>query len=288
MFPRLTAFFRSLRGDTAGNVAIVALHGPIMPAKRGGRPGLNLEGIERQLAKAFTVPDLKAVALAINSPGGSPVQSAMIMERIRDLGKRTGIPVIAFAEDVAASGGYMIALSADEIIAHPASLVGSIGVIYAGFGFTGVMKKFGVERRIHTAGKSKAFLDSFTPEKKADVEHLKAIQKDVFKYFQDLVVERRGKRLKGPKTKVFSGLVWSGEEALKLGIVDGLGEMTTVLKERFGEKVRFVRIAPPKSLLGNLLGGGASARAPENLAMFSAEELLTALETRMWWNRFGL
>lgn len=287
MFPRFKAFLRSLSGDKAGNVAILPLHGAIMPGKRG-RGGLNLESMERQIARAFTVPDLKAVALSINSPGGSPVQSAMIMDRILGLAKVTGVPVIAFTEDIAASGGYMVALSADEIIAHPASLVGSIGVIYAGFGFPAVLKKFGVERRIHTAGKSKSFMDPYLPEKKADVAHLKSLQEDLFKYFQDLVIERRGKRLKGPKTKVFSGLVWTGEEALKLGIIDGIGDMSTVLKERFGDKVRFVRIAPPKAFLSNLLGNTAKARGVEDLSLFSAEELLNAIETRMMWGRWGL
>lgn len=287
MFPRFSAFLRKLRGDTAGNVSVLPLHGPIMIGRRGSKQGLNLEAIERQVIKAFTVPDLKAVALSINSPGGSPVQSAMIMDRILDLGKRTGVPVIAFTEDIAASGGYMISLAADEIIAHPASLVGSIGVIYAGFGFPAALKKLGVERRIHTAGKSKSFMDPFGPEKKADVEHLKGLQVELFKYFQDLVIERRGKRLKGPKTKVFSGLVWSAEEALKLGVIDGIGDMGTVLRERFGEKVRLVRIAPPKSLLGGLLGA-SQAKTGGDLTLFSADELLSAVEARLWWSRFGL
>lgn len=286
MFPRFKAALRSLSGDKAGNVAILPLHGPIMAGKRG-RQGINLEGMERQIARAFTVPDLKAVALSINSPGGSPVQSAMIMDRILDLAKLTGVPVIAFTEDIAASGGYMIALSADEIIAHPASLVGSIGVIYSGFGFSGVLKKYGVERRVHTAGKSKAFMDPFMAEKKADVDHLKGLQLELFKYFQDLVIERRGKRLKGSKAKVFSGLVWTGEEALKLGVIDGIGDMSKVLKERFGEKVRLVRIAPPKSFMANILGG-TKARSAEDLSLFSADELLNAIEARLHWSRWGL
>lgn len=287
MFPRLKAYFRSLSGDKAGNIAILPMHGPIMAGKRG-RQGMNLESMERQIAKAFTIPDLKAVALSINSPGGSPVQSAMIMDRILDLAKLTGVPVIAFTEDIAASGGYMIALSADEIIAHPASLVGSIGVIYSGFGLSGVLKKYGVERRVHTAGKSKSFMDPFCPEKKADVDHLKSLQNNLFKYFQDLVIERRGKRLKGPKTKVFSGLVWTGEEALKLGVIDGIGDMSVVLKERFGEKVRFIRIAPPKSFLGNILGNSSRAGSTEDLSLFSADELLNAIEARLHWSRWGL
>lgn len=286
MFPRFKAFLRSLTGDKAGNIAILPLHGPIMAGKRG-RQGMNLESLERQIAKAFTVPDLKAVALSINSPGGSPVQSAMIMDRILELAKLTGIPVIAFTEDIAASGGYMIALAADEIIAHPASLVGSIGVIYSGFGFSNVLKKYGVERRIHTAGKSKAFMDPFSVEKKADVDHLKGLQVELFKYFQDLVIERRGKRLKGSKAKVFSGLVWTGQEALKLGVIDGIGDMSTVLKERFGEKVRLVRIAPPKSFMASILGG-TSARSAEDLSLFSADELLNAIEARLHWSRWGL
>lgn len=287
MFARLGAFFRILRGDTAGNIAVISLHGPIMPGRRG-RQSINLENTEKLIAKAFSLPDLKAVALAINSPGGSPVQSALIMQRIRDFAEKKDVPVIAFTEDVAASGGYMLALAGDEIIAHPASLVGSIGVIFGGFGFTGAMKKHGVERRVHTAGTKKSFMDPFLPEKKEDIARLKRLQKDLYQYFKDLVAERRGKRLKGAKAKIFSGDIWTGEEAMKLGIIDGIGEIRSILKERFGDKVRIVRISPPKQSLWSLLASQES-RAPSGpINLFSADEVLSAIEARLHWNRWGL
>ena len=286
MFTRLAAFFRVLRGDSAGNVAVVSLQGPIMPGRRG-RQSINIENTEKLILRAFSVPDLKAVALAINSPGGSPVQSALIMQRIRDLADKKNIPVIAFAEDVAASGGYMIALAGDEIIAHPASLVGSIGVIFGGFGFQGALKKHGVERRVHTAGTKKSFMDPFLPEKKEDVARLKRLQKDLFQYFQDLVTERRGKRLKGAKTKVFNGDIWTGEEAVKLGIIDGIGEMRGVLKERFGEKVRIIRIAPPRQSVLSLLSSQDSKAGSGEMGLFSADDVLNAVEARLHWNRWG-
>lgn len=284
MFPRITAFFRALRGDTAGNVAVISVNGPIMAGRRG-RQSVNLENMERQIAKAFSLPNLKAVALSINSPGGSPVQSAMIMQTIRELADKKHVPVIAYAEDVAASGGYMIALAGDEIIAHPASLVGSIGVIYAGFGFEDLIKKYGVKRRIHTAGKNKAFMDPFSAEKKTDVARLKGLQNDLFKYFQDLVVERRGKRLKGAKPKVFNGDIWTAEEAKKLGIIDNVGDLRAALHERFGEKVRIVRIAPPKPMFSSFLSGSAKASGGP---LLSADDVLEAIEARLHWSRWGL
>ena len=287
MFARLAAFFRVLRGDVAGNVAVLPIHGPIMPGRRG-RQVVNLENTEKMIARAFSVPDLKAVVLSINSPGGSPVQSAMIMQRIRDLAAKKDVPVIAFAEDIAASGGYMIALAGDEIIAHPASLVGSIGVIFASFGFTGAIKKYGVERRVYTAGKSKAFMDPFMPQKKEDIARLKRLQTDVFGYFKDLVAERRGKRLKGAKTKVFSGEIWSGEEAAKLGIIDGIGDMRSVIKDRFGDKVRLVRIMPPKQSLLSMLSSQDAGMGGGKMRLFSADDVLNAVEARLWWNRWGL
>jgi len=284
---KMIAFYRALKGDSAGNIALLPLHGPIMSGKRG-RQGINLENTEKLIAKAFSLPSLKAVALTINSPGGSPVQSALIMQRIRDLAIKKDVPVIAFTEDVAASGGYMIALAGDEIIAHPASLVGSIGVIYAGFGFQNAIKKMGVERRLHTAGKDKSFMDPFLPEKKSDLERLRVLQDNLHDYFVNLVKERRGKRLKGPKTKVFTGDVWSAEEAKKLGIIDGIGDMRTVLKERFGEDVRILRISPPKPAFAALLGMRRSRVESPDINLFSAEDVLGAIEARMMWNRWGL
>ena len=287
MFARLKAFFRVLRGDVAGNVAVIPLHGPIMPGRRA-RQGINLENTEKLIAKAFSMPDLKAVALAINSPGGSPVQSALIMQRVRDLADKKDVPVIAFTEDVAASGGYMIALAGDEIIAHPASLVGSIGVIFGGFGFVGAIKKHGIERRVHTSGTKKSFMDPFLPQKKEDVVRLKRLQKDLFEYFKKLVTERRGKRLKGARAKIFSGDIWTGEEAVKLGVIDGVGEMRSVLKERFGDKVRIIRVSPPKQSLLSFLTSQEARKDKGELALFSADDVLNAIEARLHWNRWGL
>ncbi len=287
MRQKLIAFYRVLKGDSAGNIALLPLHGPIMAGKRG-RHGINLENTEKLIAKAFSLPSLRAVALTINSPGGSPVQSALIMQRIRDLAVKKDVPVIAFTEDVAASGGYMIALAGDEIIAHPASLVGSIGVLYAGFGFQNAIKKLGIERRLYTAGKNKSFMDPFAPEKKADLERLKALQKDLHKYFVGLVKERRGKRLKGTQAKVFSGDVWTAEEAKKLGIIDGVGEMRSALKERFGEGVRILRISPPRPPFASLFGMGRRTTESADICLFSADDVLSAIEARMMWNRWGL
>jgi signal peptide peptidase SppA len=288
MWQRLRAFFQVLLGTSAGNVAFLPLYGPIF-AGRKLRHGLNLENTERLILRAFSLPKLKAVALSINSPGGSPVQSALIMQRVRDLAQKRDVPVLAFAEDIAASGGYMLALAADEIVAHPASLVGSIGVIYAGFGFPGAMKKAGVERRLHTAGKNKAFMDPFSPERKDDVVRLKKLQESLYRYFTALVEDRRGKRLKGPKSKVFSGEVWTAEEAKALGLIDTVGDPRHVLKERFGEKIRIVRISPPKSLFGSWFGLGekAGAEAPA-IGGELADDLLAAVEARLMWNRYGL
>lgn len=176
MRQKLIAIYRAFKGDTAGNIAVLPLHGTIMAGKRG-RHSIDLENTEKMIAKAFSMPSLKAVALTINSPGGSPVQSALIMQRIRDLADKRDVPVIAFTEDIAASGGYMIALAADEIIAHPASLVGSIGVIYSGFGFSAAMKKFGIERRLHTAGKKSRSWTRFCLRKKKTSRASKACKK---------------------------------------------------------------------------------------------------------------
>ena len=287
MWQRLRAFFQVLTGRTAGNVALLPLYGPILAGRRL-RHGLNLENTEKLILRAFSVPNLKAVALSINSPGGSPVQSALIMQRIRDLAVKHNIPVLALAEDITASGGYMLALAADEIVAHPASLVGSIGVVYAGFGFPGTMKKMGVERRLHTAGRNKAFMDPFSPERKGDVARLKKLQRGLYAYFKSLVEDRRGKRLKGPKGKIFSGEIWTAEEAKALGLIDTIGDPRQVLKERFGEKVGIVRIAPPRPLFGSWFGLGERAGAETiGLSGDLADDVLAAIESRLMWNRFG-
>ena len=277
-------------GDPPPLVAVVRLYGVIAPGKRF-RSGLNLASLASQLESAFSLPGLAAVALQINSPGGSPVQSALITKRIRDLAREKHVPVLAFAEDVAASGGYMLALAGDEIYANESSIIGSIGVVSSGFGFTEAIKKLGIERRLYTAGESKAMLDAFQDEKAEDVERLKAIQGDIHEHFKSLVRERRGKRLKGLRTHIFSGDVFTGTDAVKQGLIDDIGDMRSVLRDRFGRKVRFRLVGEKKPRFGSLLGlrrGGFDEGSGFDGMADLPGGLLSAIEERLFWNRFGL
>src|SRR5580658_3774537 len=199
------------------------------------RPGLSLAGVARMLDKAFAMPNAPAVALAINSPGGSPVQSHLIFRRIRELAEEKKRKVIVFVEDAAASGGYMIACAGDEIVADPHSIVGSIGVVGGSFGFTKLIEKIGIERRLYTSGDHKAMLDPFLPEDPGDVERLKKLQRDIHDSFIALVKARRGGKLTGPENDLFSGEYWTGVRGLELGLVDALGDFRGVLRERFGD-----------------------------------------------------
>jgi signal peptide peptidase SppA len=238
-------------------------------------------------AFAFNAP---AVAISINSPGGSAVQSRLIYKRIRDLATEKNKQVLVFVEDVAASGGYMIAVAGDEIFADPSSIVGSIGVVSATFGFPELLKKIGVERRVYTAGKNKVVLDPFRPEKEEDVERLKALQLEVHQTFIDLVKERRGARLKDD-ADLFTGLFWTAKKGLELGLVDGLGDMRSVLKDRFGARTRMRLISQPRGLFGRraLFGmGSGDGLAAEGIAERAASGLLAAIEDRALWSRFGL
>jgi len=247
-------------------------------------PGITLATSAKLLDRAFAVRGAKAVALVINSPGGSPVQSHLIYKRIRALAAEKKLPVIAFVEDVAASGGYMIACAADEIVADLSSIVGSIGVISASFGFDKAIKKLGVERRVHTAGDHKMSLDPFSPEKPDDVRRLKALQKDIHAMFIGLVQKSRGKRLKGPEKTLFSGEFWVGEQALKYGLIDRIGEIRDVLRQRYGKRVETPLIAPSTSWFAkktpsvgfDLAQGGWAA------------QLISAMEARALWSRYGL
>jgi signal peptide peptidase SppA len=250
------------------------------------RRGLSLASQAPLIERAFKTPRLGAVALAINSPGGSPVQSALIGERIRALSEEKEVPVIAFAEDVAASGGYWLACAADEIYAHESSIVGSIGVISAGFGFPELLSRIGVERRVHTAGERKAMLDPFRAEQPDEIERLKAIQCDIHGDFKDYVRSRRGARLKGDEDELFSGEFWTGRRALELGLVDGLGSLRQVMRARFGDKVRLQVIEGPRRF--RLPLGFASGRAPSLDLAASAQGLVEAAEERAHWARFGL
>jgi len=264
-------------------VPVVRLAG-VIGSMGPGRGGLTLTGIEKNLEKAFEMDGVKAVALAINSPGGSPVQSALIGMRIRALSQEKDVPVIAFTEDVAASGGYWIACAADEIFAANSSIIGSIGVISAGFGATELLEKIGIERRLHTSGTRKGMLDPFLPEQPDHVKRLKALQKEIHEEFKGHVRDRRGERLKGDEKDLFSGEFWTGKHAVELGLVDGVGEMRQVLRERFGEKVKLKKIEQPKSWIQRRFG----MEMKSGLAGDWADGLMSAVEQRQMWNRYGL
>lgn len=264
-------------------VPVVRLSGPIgavMPL----RTGLAMSTMAPVLERAFSVPNAKAVALVINSPGGSAAQSHLIFRRIRALAEEKKLPVFAFVEDAAASGGYMIACAADEIFADPASIVGSIGVVSASFGFDRLIERFGIERRVYTAGENKAMLDPFQPEKPEDVERLKELQRHIHRVFMDLVRTRRGEKLDQTNGDLFSGAFWVGEEAKALGLVDGLGDIRTVMRERFGEKVQLRMIEPARPpLLARLF-----RRVPGPSSLVDPAEVIGALEERATWARLGL
>ncbi|HSI01286.1 MAG TPA: S49 family peptidase [Reyranella sp.] len=275
MFDGLRNRFR--RGPV---VPVVRLSGVIVSGGLLGARGLSIEGVAPLLARAFGQRGAKAVAIAVNSPGGSPVQSALIAQRIRLLAREKNLPVIAFVEDVAASGGYWLACAADEIVADPASIVGSIGVISAGFGFKDLIGKLGVERRVHTSGDKKGMLDPFREENPDDIERLERLQGEIHDGFKDWVRQRRGPRLKGDDGLLFSGEFWTGKRGLELGLVDSLGELRTVLQARYGAKVHLPLITQRRRLLSRFgLGSGIESIGPATLA---------ALEERAHWQRFGL
>ncbi len=277
-----------MRSD-AVTIPVVRLHGTIMSGGGQLRPSLSLANTAGILEKAFSYKSAPAVAISVNSPGGSPVQSRLIYRRIRDLAAEKNKTVLVFVEDVAASGGYMIAVAGDEIIADPSSIVGSIGVVSASFGFPELLKKMGIERRVHTAGRNKAVLDPFQPEKEEDIERLKALQVDVHETFIELVRERRAGRLKD-NPDLFTGLFWTGRKGLDLGLVDALGDMRSVLKARYGQKTRLRLITAPRGLFGRRLGifGSASSAASGEIGAAFAGGLIDAAEERALWSRYGL
>ena len=258
----------------------VRLSGVIAAGGRFGARGLSLDAVSPLLSKAFGVKGAKAVALAINSPGGSPVQSALIATRIRLLAAEKNLPVIAFVEDVAASGGYWLACAADEIVADPASIVGSIGVVSASFGFQDLIARFGVERRVHTSGERKAMLDPFRAEDPTDVARLKSLQAEIHDDFKAWVRKRRGLRLKGEDGALFSGEFWTGRRALELGLIDSLGDLRSILQARHGKKVRLPVMAPRRSFLARF---GLGTRLDDLGA-----STLAAIEERQHWQQFGL
>ncbi len=252
------------------------------------RPGLTLATVARTLDRAFAIGHAAAVALVINSPGGSAVQSHLIFRRIRQLAEHHNRRVIGFIEDAGASGGYMIACAADEIVADQHSIVGSIGVVGGSFGFDKLIAKLGVERRLYTSGEHKAMLDPFLPENPDDVDRLKKLQREIHDDFIALVKSRRADKLAGPQDDLFSGAYWTGRRALELGLVDAIGDLRSVLRERFGDKVVTPLVSAERGWLGRrLLGAGTREAAP--VAQFGlAEDLISALEARAIWARYGL
>src|SRR3954451_13631614 len=263
-------------------VPMVRLHGGIAPTTGPGpRAVINSVTTEKVLERAFARENLAAVALLINSPGGSPTQSALVADRIRGLADEHEVPVLAFCEDVAASGGYWLACAADEIYAHPTSIVGSIGVVSQSFGLEGLLQRIGVERRLYTAGEAKARLDPFLPEKPEDVAWLRGLQDQLHTMFRDWVVSRRGDRL-ASGTELFDGEVWTGARALELGLVDGLGTARGVLANRFPD-AELVPVEGRRTLLTRL-GLAAAGRSPADLLTDVAQ----VAEIRATWARYGL
>jgi len=287
--PNPSAFLKPLRRllpkrwrDRRPRVAVLRLSGAI-GAVSPFRPGLAIATLAPSLERAFGMPRLAAVALIINSPGGSPAQSHLIYRRIRALAEEKRVPVLAFVEDVAASGGYMIACAADEIVADPTSLIGSIGVVSAGFGFDRLIERLGIERRVHTQGEAKAMLDPFRPENPDDIVRLKAIQADVQTLFADLVTQRRP-TLDTSENR-FTGAVWTGRQALAIGLVDALGDVRTSLRARFGDTVDLRMVADTRgSLIARLLRRSNPGSTQAGLA----DAWIGALEERAAWARFGL
>ena len=267
-------------------IPVVRLHGTIMAGGNQFRQNLNIATVAPLLAKAFADKKAPAVAIMVNSPGGSPVQSRLIYKRIRDLAAEKNKKVLIFVEDVAASGGYMIACAGDEIIADPSSVVGSIGVISAGFGFTGLIDKIGVERRVYTAGENKSVLDPFQPENPEDVSRLKDLQLDIHQVFIDLVKDSRGTRLK-QDADLFTGRFWTGIRGKEMGLVDELGDLRSTLRARYGDKVKMRLVTGQRNLFGRRVAGASASIAADTLAGIG-EAGLNALEDRALWARYGL
>lgn len=277
-------------------VAVIRLYG-IIGRLGPMRTGLTLADLAGAIERAFELHDLKAVALSISSPGGSAVQSALIYGRIRALAEEKGVPVFAFAEDVAASGGYWLALAGDEIFADDSSIVGSIGVRFSGFGFHEAIGRLGIERRIYTAGDKKAILDPFKPEDPDDVARIHELQGDIHEVFKALVRTRREGKIKAPEAELFSGAFWSGRRALEHGLIDGIGDLRSVMRARYGDEVRLKPVLPPRGWrrrLGLIEGlqpeSTAVAAMPGGAGLGSelTAGIIAALEERAHWARFGL
>ena len=270
-------------------VAVIKLTG-VIAASSSIRKGLNLQSIETHLHDAFSNKRTTAVALVLNSPGGSPVQSDLIQKRVRDLGQEFSKPIYVFCEDVAASGGYWIALAGDEIYANASSIIGSIGVVSAGFGFKEAIGKLGIERRIYSTGPNKGMLDPFEDEDPKHVERLKNLQEEIFTLFREWVLSQRGSKLKGAHEELFSGAFWTGVKAKELGLIDGLGDLREIMQAKFGEDVVFKNYAPKTGILSKL---GLSSEPVYGVTKdFGINSMLSDaiewIEQRATWSRFGL
>ena len=263
------------RGRTV--IPVVRLHGVIAAEQRQGR--LNIASVAPLLKRAFAYKSAPVIAIIVNSPGGSPVQSRLIAKRIRDLADEHGKPVLVFVEDAAASGGYFIAVAGDEIIVDPSSIVGSIGVIMAGFGFVGALEKLGIERRVHTAGNNKSTLDPFLPEKASDIERIKQFELDIHGVFIDVVKQRRGTRLKAADEVLFTGEWWTGMRGVELGLVDAIGDLHETLHSRYGPHLDLKVIEPKRSWFGLPRLGFAAGLSGD---------IAATIEDRSIWARFGL
>jgi len=264
-------------------VAVVRLDGVIGP--RQWRTAMSLASHAAALERAFAMSRLSGVALAINSPGGSPVQSALLFRRIRQLAEEKGVPVFAFAEDVAASGGYWLALAGDEIYAEEASLLGSIGVVSAGFGVARLIDRLGIERRLHTAGERKSLLDPFLPEDPADVARLSELQQDIHETFKAHVRRRRLGKINAEDETLFSGEVLTGRMALARGLIDGIGDLRSVMRARFGDNVRLVPVATERRRRWWM---PRPRRFVERDLWTPVADVIGWLEARALWARFGL
>ncbi|WLT09077.1 S49 family peptidase [Bartonella apihabitans] len=268
--------------SNAVEIPVVRLQGMIMEASSPLRQTLSLSSCANALEKAFSDKEAPAVAIAINSPGGSPVQSRLIYRRIRDLAEEKHKRVLVFVEDVAASGGYMIACAGDEIFADPSSVVGSIGVVSASFGFPELLKKIGVERRVYTAGKNKVSLDPFQPEKKSDIDHLKALQLEIHETFINLVKESRGSKLVDDPN-LFTGMFWTGKKGKELGLVDELSDLRSLIKQRYGHDAKMRLVSASRSLLGR-----KTPAISAGLVSSAVDGLIQSAEERALWQRYGL
>ena len=269
----------------APKVAVLRLDGAIGPSTSRLRGAmLNIHSQAARIERAFKIRKLSAVALVVNSPGGSAVQSALIASRIRALAEENDVAVFAFAEDAAASGGYWLACAGDEIYVNEASIVGSIGVISSGFGFQELIARYGIERRVYAAGENKAVLDPFLPERPEDIERLKESQSAVHDNFIAYVRARRGERLHEDTPDLFTGAFWTGQKAVELGLADAVGDVRSVMREKYGNDVQLVPIAERRSFLRSMFG---RTRAPAIEADF-ADSVLTAVEERLIWSRYGL